>query len=101
MRKLMLDLNELSVETFDTTPSPRSSTEGTIIGLIFTDSTCDESCLHTCRPSSERCCEGTCSLTCDLTCAGCMTLGDATCSEGQTCGLTCAVPKPNPFAETE
>ena len=64
MRKLKLDLDALSVESFATTPEPRR--EG---GTVFGQNHC------------------TCQTQC--TCPGCPTC-EATCGNSWTCGDTCA-----------
>ncbi len=74
MKKLKLDLDQLSVESFDTAPTRSGQPDGTVKGFatlpeIITCFTCD----------------ATCSLTCELTC------DDPTCStcNGNTCEGTC------------
>jgi hypothetical protein len=78
MRKLKLDLEELSVESFSTTPEPHRE-GGTVFGqqcTCYTQCTCpgcptcDASCNGTCGGTCDASCNGTCDATCDFSCAG-------------------------------
>ena len=103
MKKLQLNLDQLQIESFDTSPEVGSANEGTAYALrgesfkpefctlfctgsprcVSCDGfTCAETCSGTCSGST---CEGTCGSTCDGTC------NEATCGStcGGTCGLTC------------
>jgi hypothetical protein len=82
MNKLKLNLENLAVESFDTTPAALGKDGGTVFGqqcTCYTQCTCpgcptcDASCNGTCNAS----CNGTCGATCDASCYG-------------TCGGTCA-----------
>ncbi|HEV2736456.1 MAG TPA: hypothetical protein VGV85_16540 [Longimicrobiaceae bacterium] len=89
MKKLKLDLEDLTVESFATTPESRGE-GGTVFGqnhcTCYTQCTCpgcptcDASCNGTCGGTCDASCNGTCGGTCDFSC------GD-TCYE--TCGYTC------------
>jgi hypothetical protein len=89
MKKLKLDLEELSVESFSTTPEPRRE-GGTVFGqqcTCYTQCTCpgcptcDASCNGTCGGTCEASCNGTCGGTCDASCID-------TCA-GFTCDAIC------------
>jgi hypothetical protein len=89
--KLSLNLDDLSVDSFDTTSSEKAT--GTVFGeqcTCYTQCTCpgcptcDASCNGTCGDT----CAGTCAYTCDdASCAG--TCGDYTCG-GYTCDFRAA-----------
>lgn len=98
MGKLKLDLNELQVETFDTSPEENEA-RGTVQGHYVsgepefcTDFTiCIEICPLPTRGTCASCgntCGGTCGHSCGGTCASCNTCG-GTCTCGNTCGGTC------------
>ncbi len=85
--KLKLNLDDLSVDTFDTTSVRKEKgtvfgeqctcyTECTCPGCPTCDATCENTCAYTCDDAS---CAGTCGDTCDYTC-------------GDTCGPSCAKP---------
>ncbi|HEX6911474.1 MAG TPA: hypothetical protein VF142_13805 [Longimicrobium sp.] len=94
--KLKLNLDELNVDSFDTTKSERP--KGTVFGeqcTCYTNCTCpgcptcDASCNGTCDAS----CNGTCDASCNGTCASCGdscdwcgTVNDYTCAPYGTCG---------------
>jgi hypothetical protein len=78
MKKLKLDLEDLSVESFATTPDPRRD-GGTVFGqqcTCYTQCTCpgcptcDASCNGTCGGTCEASCNGTCAGTCGASCNG-------------------------------
>lgn len=74
MKKLKLGLEELAVESFDTTPAHRE--RGTVVGE---QCTCPTACTCPGCPT----CDNTCPYTCDdQTCPAC-----PTCAE--SCGGTC------------
>jgi hypothetical protein len=88
MHKLKLHLEDLAVESFDTTRPAKA--KGTVFGeqcTCYSDctcpeagtcgATCDASCYDTCQPS----CNGTCVGTCD----GCTFEPVATCFNYDTC----------------
>jgi hypothetical protein len=88
MRKLKLDLEELSVESFATTPEAHRES-GTVFGqqcTCYTQCTCPG--CPTCDASCNGTCGGTCGATCDASCNGTC---DGTCdlSCGDTCGYSC------------
>jgi hypothetical protein len=82
--KLKLNLDQLSVDSFDTTrPAAKA---GTVFGeqcTCYTNCTCpgcytcDASCNGTCGATCDASCNGTCSNTCDGSCNG--TCYDYTC----------------------
>jgi hypothetical protein len=77
MNKLKLDLDELSVESFDTAFS--ADAKGTVLGKQDSAYTCGTCAgYYTCDAS----CDASCNGTCFNTCAG------ATCNG--TCGFSCA-----------
>jgi hypothetical protein len=92
MRQLKLHLEDLQIDSFQTTPPERP--RGTVFGEQCTCHTacscpgcptCDASCNGTCAGS----CYGSCGDTCDNSCGGtcdysCYTC-DYTCGEAQTC----------------
>jgi hypothetical protein len=80
MKKLRLDLNDLKVESFVTTPD-QGPPQGTVFGQDTRTQSCDSSCTDTCW---EHTCGNTCGESCGGTCdTGCGS-GHATCD----CGLT-------------
>jgi hypothetical protein len=98
MRKLKLDLEDLSVESFATTPESRGEggtvfgqnhctcyTQCTCPGCPTCDATCNGSCVNTCASS----CNGTCGNTCGDTCGGytcdCWPSNDTGCSGQLNC----------------
>ncbi len=72
MKKLKLDLEDLSVESFATTPEPRAE-GGTVFGQ---QCTCYTQCTCPGCPTCDASCNGTCADSCDFSC-------------GDTCGDTC------------
>jgi len=94
MHKLSLNLNELRVESFDTTPVPRKG-KGTVFGeqcTCPTACTCPgcptcATCAYTCyEPGNGNTCEHTCAAeyTCDTcvdTCANTGCTGNRPCKE--------------------
>lgn len=73
MNKLRLQLDDLTVESFDTVAAPRE--KGTVFGE---QCTCDTACTCPGCPTCPDTCQHTCEYTCD----------DATCG-GRTCDGTC------------
>jgi hypothetical protein len=82
MTKLKLDMEELSVESFDTTPDARREV-GTVFGQQCTcytqctcpgcptcDASCNGTCGGTCAGTCDASCNGTCGGTTDITCMG-------------------------------
>jgi hypothetical protein len=89
MNKLRLDLDDLSVESFATTPEP-SREAGTVFGQQCTCytlctcpgcPTCDASCNGTCGGTCAASCNGTCVNTCAASCYG-------TCDWSCECGYS-------------
>src|SRR5687768_7905059 len=88
MNKLKLHLEDLQVDTFQTTSAEKP--KGTVFGeqcTCYTQCTCPgcPSCAgyRTCDAS----CNGTCDASCNGTCASCAASCNGTC--GDTCGNTC------------
>ena len=80
MNKLRLDLEDLSVESFDTTPAARAE-NGTVFGQQCT-------CYTQCTCPGCPTCDASCNGTCDATCAGtCAASCNGTCN--YTCGASC------------
>ncbi len=87
MNKLKLRLENLSVESFDTTPTQKA--KGTVFGEQCT-------CYTNCTCPGCPTCDNTCAYTCDdATCPACPTCGADTCGDTcdascyDTCGFTC------------
>jgi hypothetical protein len=83
--KLKLNLEDLTVDSFDTTRPPPK--KGTVFGE---QCTCYTNCTCPGCPTCYASCNGTCAGTCENTCAN--TCDDATCvgcGSGDTCGWTC------------
>jgi hypothetical protein len=87
MRKLRLQLDDLRIDSFDTTQAKKA--RGTVFGeqcTCYTQCTCpgcpscDESCNGTCEVSCFDTCAGSCNGTCYKTCNGCNTTGGYTCA---------------------
>ncbi len=100
MNKLRLNLDDLAVESFATTPD-RPAEGGTVFGqqcTCYTQCTCpgcptcDASCNGTCGGTCDASCNGTCGGTCDASCFGtcdwtceCWPSNDTRCSGEQRC----------------
>jgi hypothetical protein len=82
MNKLKLNLEDLAVESFSTTPEAQKE-NGTVFGqqcTCFTqctcpgcptcDATCNGTCAATCNASCNGTCGGTCAASCNGTCDG-------------------------------
>ena len=82
MSKKKLSLDDLTVESFQTTPDAEESGKGTVLGFAYTEETlCVHStCGYTCTCAT---CVATCAWTCGHTAAHTCA---ATCD---TCGSTC------------
>jgi hypothetical protein len=78
MNKLKLQLEDLLVDTFDTTPVQRAN--GTVFGE---QCTCYTQCTCPGCPTCDASCNGTCDASCNGTCVSC----DATC--GGSCDYSC------------
>jgi hypothetical protein len=91
MNKLKLHLDDLQVDTFQTTPVRK--TKGTVFGeqcTCHTQCTCPgcPTCYASCDGTCAATCYGSCGGTCDATCDGCGTW-DVSCG-GNTCDYTCS-----------
>ncbi|HEX6371615.1 MAG TPA: hypothetical protein VF006_22030 [Longimicrobium sp.] len=85
--KLTLRLEELSVESFDTSSAEKS--RGTVIGE---QCTCPTACTCPGCPSCYESCNGSCGATCPATCA--YTCDDPECGTGYSCdetGCDCSI----------
>jgi hypothetical protein len=96
MRKLKLDLEDLSVESFATMPEAHRE-GGTVFGQQCTcytqctcpgcptcDASCNGTCGGTCAGTCDASCNGTCGGTCDASCYGSC---DYSCvCSNETCG---------------
>jgi hypothetical protein len=94
MAKLKLQLDDLLVDSFQTTEPQRP--KGTVFGeqcTCYTNCTCpgcptcDASCNGTCYASCNGSCAATCDASCNGTCDGCT--WEASCG-GNSCDPTCA-----------
>jgi len=100
--KLKLNLEQLAVDTFDTTTTEKS--KGTVFGEQCTcytnctcpgcptcyascNGTCDASCNGTCGASCAGTCGASCGATCGYSCDAWCTQYDATCNGYGTCGV--------------
>ena len=94
MKKLKLNMDELKVESFETS-TIESQKNGTVKGFATQEvtrcfvcteigDTCDSTCIGTCDPT----CPNTCVNTCQLTCFTC--IGHYTCHDKiETCHPEC------------
>jgi hypothetical protein len=83
MAKLKLQLEDLLIDSFDTTPAEKG--RGTVFGEQCTCWTrCGQNTCPGC-PTCDASCNGTCAASCAQTCA--YTCDDASCAG--TCGDTC------------
>ncbi len=92
MNKLKLHLDDLQIDSFQTTSAEKP--KGTVFGeqcTCYTQCTCpgcptcDASCNGTCYAS----CNGTCGATCDGSCYGSCDW-TCNCTGGDTCNYTCS-----------
>ncbi|HEX5869898.1 MAG TPA: hypothetical protein VFY65_05775 [Longimicrobium sp.] len=85
MRKLRLQLDDLRIDTFDTTAPQRA--RGTVFGEQCTCWTqCGQNTCPGC-PTCDASCNGTCAGSCNGTCASCDASCNGTCD--WTCDYTC------------
>ena len=90
MNKLKLQLEDLLVDSFDTTPVQKE--KGTVFGeqcTCYTNCTCPgcPTCYASCNGSCDASCNGTCGATCDASCGGTC---DYSCDCSQySCNYTC------------
>jgi hypothetical protein len=89
MRKLRLQLEDLQIDSFPTTPAEKP--KGTVFGeqcTCYTQCTCPG--CPTCDASCNGTCEASCNGTCDASCGGTCDCGtwDTSCG-GSTCDATC------------
>jgi hypothetical protein len=82
MKKLRLHLEDLQIDSFDTTTRRRG--KGTVFGE---QCTCDTQCTCPGGPTSDASCDGTCDGSCNGSCLSCSFSCDLTCPN--TCGLSC------------
>jgi len=80
--KLTLKLEDLSVDSFDTTVTRKGS--GTVYGE---QCTCPTACSCPGCPTCDASCNGSCDPSCAATCL--YTCDDVSCLGGDTCGYTC------------
>jgi hypothetical protein len=81
--KLKLNLEDLAVDTFDTTV--REKAKGTVFGeqcTCYTNCTCPgcPTCYASCNGTCDASCNGTCDASCNGTC---------NCPSGNTCDWSC------------
>ena len=87
MKKLSLKLEDLSVESFDT--SVAEAPRGTVVGAGFSDTTCNQIICDCVTNGRE--CDSAGDTVCDLTCADCGS-ADIICSNtcpANTCASSC------------
>lgn len=85
--KLKLKLDDLLVDTFDTTVVQKG--KGTVFGEQCTCWTqCGQNTCPGC-PTCDASCNGTCDASCNGTCASCAASCNGTC--GDTCDYSCAL----------
>ncbi|HEX8318933.1 hypothetical protein [Longimicrobium sp.] len=90
MKKLRLQLEDLRIDSFSTTPVEKE--KGTVFGE---QCTCNTACSCPGCPTCDASCNGTCAATCDASCNGtcdysCNTCGGS-CGAGDSCYQTCAL----------
>jgi hypothetical protein len=94
MKKLMLRVEDLRIDSFSTTPAARDA--GTVFGeqcTCWTNCTCPG--CPTCDESCNGTCDASCNGTCDVSCGGGCGTGwgewtcDNSCDGGFTCDATC------------
>ena len=103
MNKLKLQLEDLQVDTFQTTSAEKP--KGTVFGeqcTCYTQCTCPgcPTCYASCNGSCDASCNGTCNCsgdTCDASCYG--SCVDDTCQG--SCGGTCGYTSPGPGYECQ
>ena len=78
MKKLRLQLEDLRIDSFTTTPVEKE--KGTVFGE---QCTCNTACTCPGCPTCDASCNGTCDYSCD-TCGG-------SCGAGDSCYQTCAL----------
>ena len=93
--KLTLNLEDLSVDSFDTTAAQKE--KGTVFGeqcTCYTQCTCPG--CPTCYASCNGTCDATCAATCAYTCydVSCAASCNGTCA-GATCGERCYTGEPD------
>ena len=93
MRKLSLNLDDLQVDTFDTSVRPKG--KGTVFGEQCTcwtrcgQNTCPgcPTCDNTCNGANT--CANSCAYTCAYTCDDASCNGTCDCPSGNTCDFSC------------
>ena len=97
LKKLMLNLDDLQVETFHTVPDAAAAADGTVAAYISPGpgNTCDAGCTNsTCGATCPDTCGSTCDdPTCSGSCASCFYTCSNTC--GSTCGAACGATCPS------
>jgi hypothetical protein len=97
MNKLKLSLEDLRIDSFQTTPSEKA--KGTVFGeqcTCYTQCTCPG--CPTCYASCNGSCDASCNGTCDASCDGACGTWDPSCG-GNSCDYTCAGYATNPGPE--
>jgi hypothetical protein len=90
MNKLKLRLDDLRVDTFQTTPVQKE--KGTVFGeqcTCYTNCTCPgcPTCYASCNGTCDASCNGTCGVSCDASCGGTC---DYSCGcSDYSCNYTC------------
>ncbi len=82
MKKIHLNLEDLEVESFATTPEDPAGSKGTVFGHVLTMQTID--CDPQCTDGGTTCAD-TCGASCGGTCDTCVTCAGSC----QSCGATC------------
>ncbi|HEX6373895.1 MAG TPA: hypothetical protein VF006_33510 [Longimicrobium sp.] len=96
MNKLKLRLDDLLVDTFQTTGASRE--KGTVFGeqcTCYTQCTCPgcPTCYASCNGTCDASCNGSCVATCDASCYGSC---DWTCDYSCDCGTETQATSPDP-----
>ena len=93
MKKMKLSLDDLKVESVQTTPESNAPAEGTVFGYISCDQTWCKECPPGGCPSQVNTCQSTCGSSCNGTCTeSCNGTCDNSCNGGcggQTCPEIC------------
>jgi hypothetical protein len=97
MKKLTLDFEQLTVESFDVSPNVVRA-RGTVRGQATTPASClatdcnQNTCAATCMTCPDTCwdscgqtCYNSCYGTCEVTCGGCLSEDQLTCFTCEAC----------------
>ncbi|HEX8906720.1 MAG TPA: hypothetical protein VF771_17855 [Longimicrobiaceae bacterium] len=87
MRKIRLDLDSISVDSFEVTREP--GTKGTVRGHVCCACCCCDPCCCTCCDTCQATCPNTCLATCGDTCQTCDYSCWGTCGELTCLGRSC------------